>query len=138
MNERTVQLMADIERIYQFGPRDGFVQGMLWQTFLAMRALLLPQPAERPSIEAVLDDLQSCVQNIECDCLDPPEDHDPPEDADDYRAHSQYCRRYLFGYIGTLRAALASPPVEPRQRTDQDNHAKMFIRALTIMGARNR
>ena len=62
------------------------------------------------SHRADLEDLLSCVDDIECGCLDPPEDHNPPGDPEDYQAHSYYCWRYLYGHISKLIARL---PVVP-------------------------
>lgn len=67
--------------------------------------------SQRETLIAELETLQAFVHNIECDCIDPPdEDH-----WQDYDAHSQYCRVYLHGYIGSRLAVLASGGAHPQE-----------------------
>ncbi len=65
----------------------------------------VPSPAPTLTLEDVLADLRSCVQNIECQCIDPPSD----EQHEDFNAHSQYCPLYLYGYIGKLQGLASAP-----------------------------
>lgn len=50
----------------------------------------------------VLAELRSIFDGDECQCTDPPEDHDPPEDPLDGETHADYCPHYLFWYLGQL------------------------------------
>ena len=65
-----------------------------------MRAELEAVKARGQDLTRHLRVLHSCVDNIECDCLDPP--FDRREDPNDPGAHSQYCRIYLEAYISAV------------------------------------
>jgi hypothetical protein len=53
--------------------------------------------------EQALRLLQDCLDNLECDCIDPPEERDPDDergtDHNDPSAHSQYCSHYTLAVI---------------------------------------
>ncbi len=75
------------------------------------------QPSEPPlKLRDVLEDLRSCVQNIECQCIDPPSD----EKHEDFNEHSQYCPIYLYAYIGKLLRAASSASHVPAPPTDTE------------------
>jgi len=46
-------------------------------------------------LEQDLRVLLSCMDDIDCSCLEPPEE----DDYESPSAHSQYCQYYLIGYI---------------------------------------
>ena len=78
-----------------------------------LRSQLAAALAERDSANAQrlneLKDLLSCVDNVDCFCIDPPQDRG--EDADNYENHASYCPDYLYGYIKSLIRAPA--PLTP-------------------------
>ena len=73
----------------------------------ALKRKLAAARAERDSANAQrlneLKDLLSCVDNVDCFCIDPPQDRG--EDTDNYENHASYCPDYLYGYIKSLISA---------------------------------
>ena len=51
--------------------------------------------------ERALSVLSDCCEGIECLCIEPPEEHENPED------HAQYCHHYMLALI---EAALENRP----------------------------
>ena len=61
-------------------------------------------------LENALRDVHGCLDNLECDCVDPPEDRG--EDPDNPATHAEYCSHYLQDLIVRY---LAPSPLDPGQ-----------------------
>jgi hypothetical protein len=57
------------------------------------RARLRPLLERCLSVALVAGTFADCVENLDCTCIDPPEDRG--EDSNDPETHAQYCYHYL-------------------------------------------
>lgn len=97
------QLRQEIERVYAAGPRDGFVQAMLWQTFLQVRATLAARDAALQDLEArMLKDKDIFIRRSR----DVENQYITAQRIADAQAELLH---YWAGQVARLRASLAPP-----------------------------